>query len=209
MLNSKREIATKTIAVYALIFIYGGTVRMYYQLEPAIVSAVGVDAAVLYSALKSRYILSDKNKATYSDSLGTYCLFRRTDMMRFLGKCKTTVVKLMRKLREAGLVIEKRLGLGQLNHIYMPQVQAEIEAAAAKPNSSKEVHSVNHGSTAAKPTEVQQTNHLYNKPNKSNQYRGYTQRNGSNPALQYTQRRYTEAELKAFECDVMHGGGDL
>ena len=91
----------------------------YAQLETSIIEKVGITAAALYALIKRRWQLSCANGSKWQDSKGVFCRMARKEMCALLHKSRPTITKAMRALRRAGLLSEKRVGLGATNKIYL------------------------------------------------------------------------------------------
>ena len=76
------------------------------------------DARVLYTLLLDRYKVSVKN-GWFDDNDEVYLFFKKEEMEKQLGLSKTTVLKVMRELKNLSLVKEKQQGLNKPNKIYL------------------------------------------------------------------------------------------
>ena len=76
-------------------------------------------AKLTYALLADRAELSKAN-GWRNKANEVYIKFKRCDIMAMLGiKSRTTIAKIMKSLRDAGLIIEKRLGQGKTNEIIL------------------------------------------------------------------------------------------
>lgn len=180
--------------------------EQFWQLEPTLIQRAGATAAIVYAALKSRFNLSlqAKNMRIFRDSRGVFCNFSRQELCKLIGKSKPTITKAMQKLKELGLIVEKRLGLGHVNRIYLTQLQPNAQQQA-------EVKQSNTASKTAKPAEAKQDAHGYNRPYKIDNT-SYTRSNAPKKRWGYITHNYTDEELNELNerciTDIMGGAGD-
>lgn len=89
-------------------------------------------AAVVYAMLANRHKLSMTTNARtgeWSDDMGIYCVYPRADLATATGLSMTTITRAMRELVAAGLIVDRRLGQGRPNRIYIPDPPAELPVA--------------------------------------------------------------------------------
>ena len=100
------------------------TTTRFYQLpkelfENPIYSEVSVEAKVLYTMIKDRMLLSEKNKGEWEDENGNlYCYFSNESAQKYLNRSEPYIIKLKRELHQAGLILEVRQGVNKPNRIY-------------------------------------------------------------------------------------------
>jgi DnaD/phage-associated family protein len=100
------------------------TTTRFYQLpkelfENPIYREVSVEAKVLYTMLKDRMLLSEKNKGEWEDENGNlYCYFSNESAQKYLNRSEPYIIKLKRELHQAGLILEVRQGVNKPNRIY-------------------------------------------------------------------------------------------
>lgn len=181
--------------------------EQFWQLEPTLIQRAGATAAIVYAALKSRFSLSlqPKNMRIFRDSRGVFCNFSRQELCKLIGKSKPTITKAMQKLKELGLIVEKRLGLGHVNRIYLTQLQPNAQQQA-------EVKQSNTASKTAKPAEAKQDAHGYNKPyniDPTTYTRSKTRSKAPKKRWDYITHDYTDEEINSWYTDIMNGEGDL
>ena len=82
------------------------------------------DSKLLYGFLLDRLTLSQKHHWYDSDG-NVYLIFTRLEIADKLGLSEKTVTKAFAQLSVAGLIEEKRRGLGKPNHIYVGKIQHE------------------------------------------------------------------------------------
>ncbi len=81
-------------------------------------SGLSSDAMVLYTFLKNRFHLSEKNEWT-NESDEIYLIMTREEMCKMLRKSKPTIVNAIKDLKKYGLIDEERLGQGRPNLIFL------------------------------------------------------------------------------------------
>lgn len=161
----------------------------YAQLETSIIEKVGITAAALYALIKRRWQLSCANGSKWQDSKGVFCRMARKEMCALLHKSRPTITKAMRALRRAGLLSEKRVGLGATNKIYL-----HLQRHSQKENSVCTGGQVciqangKHISHGERPTRTRK-NQLLRAP----------------AATGYAQHTYAPGELDHVYTDIMHG----
>ena len=80
------------------------------------------DARVLYMLLKDRHELSVKHE-WYNDRQEVYLIMRREEMGEMLNLSPLTVRKILKELKDLGLIEEERQGLNKPNLIYLLEYQ--------------------------------------------------------------------------------------
>ncbi|KXT75153.1 hypothetical protein STRDD10_00427 [Streptococcus sp. DD10] len=90
------------------------------------------DAKLAYGALYDRCLLSIKSysegKMDYVDQNGSvFLIFTIEDLMDLLDRGKTTVHKIKRELKEAGLLREVNQGANRPNRLYLQNVDASLQ----------------------------------------------------------------------------------
>lgn len=86
---------------------------------------LSTDAKYLYARMRDTMKLSIKNN--WRDSLGVYIKMARTSMAQLLHKSLPTIRKIIKELREAGLIFDLRMGLTKCNRIYVRLLEGESE----------------------------------------------------------------------------------
>ncbi|MDL2318098.1 replication initiator protein A [Eubacteriales bacterium OttesenSCG-928-A19] len=86
---------------------------------------LSVAARYLYSRMRDTLKLSVLNG--WKDKLGYYIKMTRERMSKLLNISVPTVRKVLRELKEAGLIIDIRKGLTRCNHIYVQLLPGETE----------------------------------------------------------------------------------
>ena len=100
------------------------TTTRFYQLpkelfENPIYREVSAEAKVLYTMLKDRMLLSEKNKEEWEDENGNlYCYFSNESAQKYLNRSEPYIIKLKKELHQAGLILEVRQGVNKPNRIY-------------------------------------------------------------------------------------------
>jgi len=100
------------------------TTTRFYQLpkelfENPIYREVSVEAKVLYTMVKDRMLLSEKNKGEWEDENGNlYCYFSNESAQKYLNRSEPYIIKLKKELHQAGLILEVRQGVNKPNRIY-------------------------------------------------------------------------------------------
>ncbi|HFI0830398.1 TPA: replication initiator protein A [Streptococcus suis] len=90
------------------------------------------DAKLAYGALYNRCLLSirsyNEGKIDYVDENGSvFLIYTVDDLMDLLDRGKTTVTKIKKELREAGLLREVNLGANRANRLYLQTVDASLQ----------------------------------------------------------------------------------
>lgn len=85
--------------------------------------ALPAEARILYIHMRARRVLSQKNGIT-DDSGRAYIFFRRKEMSELLGVSEVTACRLVKKLREAGLVSMGSKITGTSTRIYVHDVKS-------------------------------------------------------------------------------------
>ena len=79
---------------------------------------LSMESKVLYSMMFDRMSLSKKNK--WKDELGRVFIYYTVDeIIEKMGCCKQKTVKLLKELKEIGLIECERIGLTKPNRIYV------------------------------------------------------------------------------------------
>ena len=100
------------------------TTTRFYQLpkelfENPIYKEVSAEAKVLYTMVKDRMLLSEKNKEEWEDENGNlYCYFSNESAQKYLNRSEPYIIKLKKELHQAGLILEVRQGVNKPNRIY-------------------------------------------------------------------------------------------
>nr|DAS71583.1 MAG TPA: replication initiator protein [Bacteriophage sp.] len=100
------------------------TTTRFYQLpkelfENPIYREVSAEAKVLYTMVKDRMLLSEKNKEEWEDENGNlYCYFSNESAQKYLNRSEPYIIKLKKELHQAGLILEVRQGVNKPNRIY-------------------------------------------------------------------------------------------
>ena len=100
------------------------TTTRFYQLpkelfETPIYREVSAEAKVLYTMIKDRMLLSEKNKEEWEDENGNlYCYFSNESAQKYLNRSEPYIIKLKKELHQAGLILEVRQGVNKPNRIY-------------------------------------------------------------------------------------------
>lgn len=79
-------------------------------------------ACIVYALIANRHRLSIATNAqsgTWADDQGIYCIYPRAELAAAAGLSVTTISRAMRELVAAGLIIDRRLGQGLPNHLYI------------------------------------------------------------------------------------------
>ena len=93
----------------------------FYKAPKELLAIEGLSssARLAYMVLADRIELSKSNGNKWINKAGeVFIKFKRCDLMEILQvKSRTTIAKIMKSLRDAGLIIERRLGQGKTNEI--------------------------------------------------------------------------------------------
>lgn len=89
-------------------------------------ASLSIEARYLYARMRDTLKLSIKNN--WRDHLGVYIKMARTTMAQVLNKSLPTVRKILKELREAGLIFDLRMGLTRCNRIYVKLLDGESES---------------------------------------------------------------------------------
>lgn len=102
----------------------------YYQVPQELFSNVlykdnlNSDSKLLYAFLLDRLTLSQKHN-WYDEANNIYLIFTREEVQEKLNLSDKTVTKAFKQLSNAGLVKEKRQGLGKPNLIYVGKIKLQ------------------------------------------------------------------------------------
>lgn len=83
------------------------------------------DAKLLYGLMRDRRQLSAQNN--WKDKLGTFILMARKSIASLLNKSLPTCRKILKELKDAGLISDIRMGLTRCNRIYVHLLPGETE----------------------------------------------------------------------------------
>ncbi len=83
------------------------------------------DAKILYSVISDRRNLSEKNGL--SDENGVYVIFTLEEVDDYIPSSKGKASRIMKELRDAGLISRKRMGQGRADRIYVNIPKTAVE----------------------------------------------------------------------------------
>lgn len=89
-------------------------------------ASLSIEARYLYARMRDTLKLSIKNN--WRDKLGVYIKMARSTIAQILGKSLPTVRKIIKELRDAGLIYDLRMGLTRCNRIYVKLLDGENES---------------------------------------------------------------------------------
>lgn len=92
-------------------------------LEKGHFADLSVEARYLYGRMRDTLKLSIENG--WKDEFGYYIKMARETMGEILKRCLPKVRKIINELKEAGLIIDRRMGLTKCNRIYIKLLDGE------------------------------------------------------------------------------------
>ncbi len=90
------------------------------------------DAKLLYTVMLDRKNLSEKNG--WTDENGTYIVFTVNEVDNYIPSSKAKASKLMKELRDCGLITRKRMGQGKADRIYVLDYEPQVGSASNDDN---------------------------------------------------------------------------
>nr|DAJ60705.1 MAG TPA: replication initiator protein [Caudoviricetes sp.] len=142
------------------------TTTRFYQLpkelfENPIYREVSAEAKVLYTMLKDRMLLSEKNKEEWEDENGNlYCYFSNESAQKYLNRSEPYIIKLKKELHQAGLILEVRQGVNKPNRIY--PLKPKIAKSGTKNCLVQELNDIKGNDTEYNDTEYNDTERTNN-----------------------------------------------
>lgn len=86
--------------------------------------SMSTDAKFLYGVLRDRNSLSIKNN-WFDEEGNVYIFYTREEAQELLNCANKYVTKVFKELQDAGLILEKRQGLGRANIIYVGEIDRQ------------------------------------------------------------------------------------